>query len=368
MKLLFSRLILSLVVLASLCGSPSSFLGQEKTEETAAISHLLPHRMNPSYKSKNHPQLNEISITPPKPAKGEKDTFHYARCWRKVGDSRFFKIPCTVYFYSGVKPKTGGHFHDHKKGPTPGETMSKYVPFPRAGSSVDYTYPLPKRDPNFRMKGTYTVFHRPRGFAFKVEASVVGQQEDLSACNGFPLDDYSNCAFHTLHVKYHPKLKNFRSTLTKKDGKAKDTMVATGIKTTHPDNHYGNATFNQKLESIASNYYEKFHCYEKAEDGSHLGYQAIGVNDMSLPYGGLFDVDNNWKPPHSSPGHAKGLAADIRVRDPIEFPKTAKNSIIYDEEVIAEFLKICAAHKMNYVRRWPEYIGTEKEHVHVEKR
>ena len=35
----------------------------------------------------------------------------------------------------------------------------------------------------------------------------------------------------------------------------------------------------------------------------------LRVNDMSLPRGGLFDVDNNWTGPHD--GHRLGREADI---------------------------------------------------------
>lgn len=38
----------------------------------------------------------------------------------------------------------------------------------------------------------------------------------------------------------------------------------------------------------------------------------LRVNDMSLPLGGLFDIDNNWMSPHS--GHRVGLEVDIGVQ------------------------------------------------------
>lgn len=365
MNSLFSRLILSLLFLAVLCGRPSSILGQKEFDESS-ISPLLPETMKPSYKSAK--LGNEISRTPP----GENE-YHYAKCFAKVGERKLFLQTCAVYFYSGVEKNTGGH--EHKNPAKPGETMTKYVPHTRGRDTVEYP-DSSNKDKNFRMRGTY--HPKPvkpgeeQGFAFKVEASIVGQQEDLWACNGFPETGLPNCQNHTLYVKYRDgdkDLSNFRGALDKDHGKDHDTMVAIGFEDTHhPDNHYGTATFNQKLESIAKKYYDEFHCYKKAEDGSHLGYQAIGVNDMSLQYGGLFDVYNNWKTPHSSPGHAKGLAADIRVKDPKKFPKT-KNSVIYDPVVINRFLEICTKdHKMNFVRRWPEYIGKENEHIHVEKR
>lgn len=348
MRLLFLRLIVSLFFLALLCGRPSSILGQA---ESSDISPPLPTTIRPSYKSTI--LEDDISTT------GE----HFAKCWLRVSRlRRSFMNTCAVYFYSGVEPHTGGHKHANPE--KPGETMSKWVPRPRDDiDTVEYPSSS-NQDPKFRMKATYNGWP---GFAFKVEASIVGQEEALTACNGFPGPLLRNCSAHTLHVK-HPNLSNFRATLDKDNGQDHDTMVATGSKAPHKKNHYGTSTFNRVLKRIAQQYYDEFSCYEKAADGSHLGYQPIGVNDMSLPYGGVFDINQNWKTPHSSPGHHKGLAADIRLRDPKKFPGTKNNSVIYSKQVIDRFLEICADHRMNFVRRWPEYIGTENEHIHVEQR
>ena len=37
----------------------------------------------------------------------------------------------------------------------------------------------------------------------------------------------------------------------------------------------------------------------------------IAVNDMSLPKGGTFDINRNWRPPHRS--HSRGTAVDVRA-------------------------------------------------------
>ena len=34
------------------------------------------------------------------------------------------------------------------------------------------------------------------------------------------------------------------------------------------------------------------------------------MNDMSLPFGGTFDIGQNWQPPHSE--HSRGKAVDVR--------------------------------------------------------
>jgi murein endopeptidase len=42
--------------------------------------------------------------------------------------------------------------------------------------------------------------------------------------------------------------------------------------------------------------------------------QLLFINDMSLPYGGLFDVNGDWKTPHKT--HRIGKSADIRTELP----------------------------------------------------
>ncbi len=44
-------------------------------------------------------------------------------------------------------------------------------------------------------------------------------------------------------------------------------------------------------------------------------HRILSLNDMTLPLGGLFDVEANWKPPHSS--HRDGTDADVN-RDSID--------------------------------------------------
>jgi len=51
-----------------------------------------------------------------------------------------------------------------------------------------------------------------------------------------------------------------------------------------------------RIAAMAADYYE--------ETGI-----AIGINDMSLPWGGLFDIDNNWSTPHSK--HRTGKSVDV---------------------------------------------------------
>jgi hypothetical protein len=75
-----------------------------------------------------------------------------------------------------------------------------------------------------------------------------------------------------------------------------------GQTATHPSNHFGSASLLASLTSLAQT-------YAAAYPGQRLGY-----NDMSLPYGGLFDINANWSTPHVS--HRLGTDVDLRLVPP----------------------------------------------------
>lgn len=72
-----------------------------------------------------------------------------------------------------------------------------------------------------------------------------------------------------------------------------------GQTSTHPVNHYGVPAFHQKLVSLAKQYRSAF-------PGSKLNF-----NDMSLVFGGLFDIKGAWKPAHAE--HRIGFSEDLRL-------------------------------------------------------
>jgi hypothetical protein len=65
----------------------------------------------------------------------------------------------------------------------------------------------------------------------------------------------------------------------------------------HPVNHNGVLSLNQALVAISSEYATRY-------SGDKLQY-----NDMSLLFGGVFDIEANWHSPHSE--HALGLNVDL---------------------------------------------------------
>ncbi len=68
----------------------------------------------------------------------------------------------------------------------------------------------------------------------------------------------------------------------------------------HPSNHFGTSALLTALAALGV-------AYHAADSTTNLGY-----NDMSLPWGGAFDIGQNWKAPHC--GHRIGRTIDIRTR------------------------------------------------------
>jgi len=75
-----------------------------------------------------------------------------------------------------------------------------------------------------------------------------------------------------------------------------------GATAIHPKNHFGVPNFLEQLKVIAKK------CKEEICPQSDPLY----YNDISLPWGGLFDLNGDWKPFHTT--HREGKEADINKR------------------------------------------------------
>ncbi|HOJ86279.1 MAG TPA: hypothetical protein PK103_06165 [Elusimicrobiales bacterium] len=75
--------------------------------------------------------------------------------------------------------------------------------------------------------------------------------------------------------------------------------VLWGETETHPYNHFGTKKLVDTIVEIANEYKSYF-----------PDSQPLYINDMSLPWGGLFDINNDWKSPHKL--HRCGNQVDIR--------------------------------------------------------
>ena len=74
----------------------------------------------------------------------------------------------------------------------------------------------------------------------------------------------------------------------------------TGQTATHPNNHNGSVELHFFVRDLATN-------YNNDADPGDQG--SFGLNDMSLPLGGVFDISADWSPPHSR--HRFGTDCDI---------------------------------------------------------
>lgn len=69
-----------------------------------------------------------------------------------------------------------------------------------------------------------------------------------------------------------------------------------GVTSRHTETHNGIRSLRVAIVGVAADYLD-------ATNGT------LGINDLSLPSGGLFDIGNNWRPPHNQ--HRKGTSVDV---------------------------------------------------------
>jgi hypothetical protein len=102
---------------------------------------------------------------------------------------------------------------------------------------------------------------------------------------------------------------------------------------------------------VTNQYQNEFSCYSN--------YQTVGLKDMALPNGGVFDLGSggigNWTQPHNA--HDRGNAADFRWS-----VGGGTNSVIDDPNIVSEFLNICQTKGLSYAIK--EDVGTSNQHIH----
>ncbi|MCC8932270.1 hypothetical protein [Rhizobium sp. 'Codium 1'] len=112
------------------------------------------------------------------------------------------------------------------------------------------------------------------------------------------------------------------------------SLILIGATSRHPDNHYGTSQMNTQLHSLADKFFAKFS-------------MPIAVNDMSLVWGGLFDIDGTWGGPHQT--HREGRHADVRSQTMDDIQK--------------EFFRVEAEKLFSGVML--EFAGQTNEHWHL---
>ena len=83
----------------------------------------------------------------------------------------------------------------------------------------------------------------------------------------------------------------------------------------------------------------------------HPSQVKIAINDMSLPYGGTFDINQNWQTPHVS--HQAGKGVDVRGNGALYAIPDAQQ---------AEFRQLCMDN--GATQAITEFSGTSNQHVH----
>jgi hypothetical protein len=94
------------------------------------------------------------------------------------------------------------------------------------------------------------------------------------------------------------------------------SMAFIGVTSRHPDSHWGAGGMGLALQELADSLASIARFIESLPEPFRKRYgrfpSVLAVNDMSLPWGGLFDINAEWVNPHME--HRNGLDADVDVR------------------------------------------------------
>lgn len=86
--------------------------------------------------------------------------------------------------------------------------------------------------------------------------------------------------------------------------------------------------------------------------GAARAQGKIAVNDMALPFGGVFDIYFNWQIPHET--HYRGTAVDVRGND---------RTYAVPDHLQQEFIDLCHE-PFGAIEYLIEDRGTPNQHIH----
>jgi len=127
---------------------------------------------------------------------------------------------------------------------------------------------------------------------------------------------------------------------------ATGNLALVGMTNTHPINHFGEVGTIAAVNNIANQY--------AANYSGAAGYQVVGVNDIALPGGGVFDLNSNWNSPHIR--HDYGRAVDFRAN-------ANPNSVL--PEAYDTFVQYCRDAGLSSLA-FLEQPGTANQHIHCD--
>ena len=182
-------------------------------------------------------------------------------------DRRRVTPNCTVALWTSAHVRTNGHYHTGGGQPVSKLGRSSSGPF-RTSLTV-----------NTGSTGVTSVW---------LKAHPIGQHETLLSCS------YRGCRNLTFIVGHADLNRVYENSL----------WFHVGGNTT---GHGGNSNNHWMTPNAANKFAQAVRLFNSTT--SRQG--KIAVNDMSLRYGGTFDINRNWRPPHHK--HSRGTAVDVRA-------------------------------------------------------
>lgn len=187
------------------------------------------------------------------------------------------------------QPGSGGHLHyDHRpRGSLDGHALSDETPFLATSSGVDgranVRFEPPGKTPKSRGMGLSGVY--------EIRAHVGDSPERIAK---LPI------------IVRVPGLVRLDP---EPDGPF--AISRNGIES-HPDGVFGTPAMIDALKGLADAVIQAQRAHDQSLEAcgkEPWEARSLSVNDISLPWGGLFDYKANWSPPHQT--HGLGVAADL---------------------------------------------------------
>jgi len=97
---------------------------------------------------------------------------------------------------------------------------------------------------------------------------------------------------------------------------------------TPDNNHYATQVFRDSLFSLADAWADSVQS-DSAQDNRQ---KPLNINDISLPNGGLFDINGNWRISHRH--HRVGTDADIRTTRKFPLSISERNAVLLSEVIV----------------------------------
>ncbi len=216
----------------------------------------------------------------------------YAYCYQPPNDQT--PIPCHMSLATEAYADTNGHFHTNPPPP-----VSSVSPTTNIDTSTYQNYEVP-----------VTLTTTPVG---QIESLYVSDDDDGYVShwdygvgyNGFVYLDNSNILYQT-------------------GGNSATSM--------HGDNTWNHWMTNAAATGLQRSIVQYLNLHNNPGG-------KICINDMSLPIGGIFDIENDWNPQHPHLAHDRGTSADIAGTANAGSPSSCPSASMTVN--ISQFLRVC---------------------------